>query len=89
MSEQRVVIHVSSYRMAERMCAFGHAPYCGVLFFFCLVSMDPPLPYFSEKPEETNTDLKWMINWLLDYFELQYPHPLNLPILSPLETNKS
>lgn len=37
-----------------------------VSFFFCLVSMDPPLPYFFDKPEETNTDLKWMINWLLD-----------------------
>lgn len=28
------------------------------LFFFHLVSMDPTLPYFSKKPEETNADLE-------------------------------
>lgn len=61
MSEQCVS---GCYRMAERMC-MGML-YIAVPFFFYLVSMDPPLPYFSEKPEETNADLKLMINWLLD-----------------------
>lgn len=51
MSEHCVAAHAAGFhRLAERICTFGPAPYCGVLVFFHLVSMDPALPYFSKKP---------------------------------------